>query len=1264
MGNIINKLALVRNIDTLPNKILVNGRNIELDRNMVNITNARGNELLFSTTHPICGIITSQDALVIFSTDDADISEIGIYREGGTYETIIIGNFGFRVVSPITGIIDYNVNSELIVAWTDAINPIGVLNIDNTPFVLPLSKIASAIELNLCKLFPDVIVPTITPTKIVDGGSLKTGTCQIVCTYVLPNGDYVNWLANTNPIPIGNVNPKAKYSYEADTEAKNDHVYNDSYDAIQELDLNSVSKSIVLNITNLDTRYTKIKLAAIHKHKGGIFVQEIGDFSYTGKTELTVIYNGQFSNTLSISEITTNTITYDKCETMTLVGNRLLLGNIEINTVIDYQPFANAIKVGWKVKNLAYDEKIYTDTKSVLCHIDPILAANDRTLMPDEVYALYVVPIFTDGSKGRAFHMPGRIAEPLNIPSISSIHNAYENELLNNDTFFSADEFKHVRTISDSVKYFHTFDTSSKSEHNNAGYNKMSFWENENEYYPDVESYHVKEVDANGLPITIGTIANQRVRHHKTPSFDTIYNEGDIINKAIYLEFRNIHIPKEFHDKIQGLRFYYAERGSENMTVLGEYPMMQELFPTVGGEGDELTDDMYYNLRFNDYNLLVNKPALNVSYIKSHYKSLNDVSGKLSVNDFRVKTSLSFDYNSKHYAEDFRDTLTFNYHKFDIRTNTVIPIEHAKYLPNDNAATTPSNRGKESTVSIKIPDTINMQPYFSEPYSHSHIITLNKLILDAYADFTIQKLVATNNILRMEVGKYIYDAIDVNGFDTFINSYRTMMYRGDRSITDPEALETEKGIGRPITALFNDVKFTAYSIINTPYRIDILTGEFEDKYKENYFFKKDESAIRITNVNVNPSIESLPKYYIDYSAIDNIKSILKYNTIDNFITKLPYRIPRSNVQGKETLNIAWRLFNPLDYYDIVKNKGEIVSLQSIDKGVMIQTKYSLFKAIIKDKLMTLDTETYLGTGELFDREPDEILPTGHGYIGCQSKLTVLLDEIGYFVFDSSTNRAFIVDQGIKEITNQLVKEYFNARLDIHGASLVGQRMVAAFDPLNHRVVISNPADIPFTINYYLGGEDMGFLSKDDYIPHLFATTRTNLYSVDNANKNKVYIHNANNRGVFYGTRFPSKIGVLFNFEDETEVHDVSLKTEVIKAGTKYDESISKLLIYNQFQSSGNIDMSVFSDIDDYNTIRNIGNSWNFNHFRDMSINPNLSLIDADGDSIASNINKSKDWREQSPFISNLVVVQMEFDNADDKEFYLNDVNVDVELFKR
>ncbi|MGQ8714541.1 hypothetical protein, partial [Klebsiella pneumoniae] len=92
-------------------------------KNLVNIQNENGNELLFSTNHPICGFVTSQNSIIVFSTNDALISEIGIYKENSVYETIIIGNFGFRTNNILTGVIDYNIKGEMIVGWTDRVNP-------------------------------------------------------------------------------------------------------------------------------------------------------------------------------------------------------------------------------------------------------------------------------------------------------------------------------------------------------------------------------------------------------------------------------------------------------------------------------------------------------------------------------------------------------------------------------------------------------------------------------------------------------------------------------------------------------------------------------------------------------------------------------------------------------------------------------------------------------------------------------------------------------------------------------------------------------------------------------------------------------------------------------------------------------------------------------------------------------------------------------------------------------------------------------------
>ena len=790
----------------------------------------------------------------------------------------------------------------------------------------------------------------------------------------------------------------------------------------------------------------------------------------------------------------------------------------------------------------------------------------------------------------------------------------------------------------------------------------------------------------------------------------SIYNEDDYICKSIYLEFKNINIPKDIHNKIQGLRFYFAERNSDNMTILGEFPIVTDGFPneyTIAKPNILTTKEEYdfqstHNLRFNDYNLLVNKPSLTASYIKVQYKSDNDHNG-LIASDVRRLSFIEKTYT----GESLKDTWTFSYYNYH-NANDIIPIEAICYQPHDNSATSPSNRGRESTVSIRIPKSFNMTKYTNNYYYQAYIGTLNKLIFDIYTPFTNQKLVTTNQILRVQPNVYKYNEVDVKGFDVFINSYRTMMYRGDRSVIDPVKFTFEQGINLPNNAIINEFKFVSYSILNMPYRINpdvgtlissnmakgvtlLINTKLVQTYTGNLFYKQ-------SNFNTDPSVEELPKYYKEYSAVNNIKSILKFNVIDNYVENIPNRITRSNVQGKEAINVAWRLFSPLDYYDTVKDKGEIIAINSISNGIMIQFKYGLLKAIVKDKLMTLGEDTYLGTGDMFDRDPQELLPTDKGYIGCISPLSIIMDELGYVVVDTQAKRIFVIsDQGIKELTNQLVKEEFNRLFEIHevitkvprevivdeyiGAEIsgyhletiyddviskppVGQRVCTVFDPITHKLLISNHQDIPFTMSFYDGGEELGFLSKHDYVPFLFASTRNNVYSVCVDRKNEVYIHNANNKGTYYGVKYPSKVAVLFTNGQEFSLSNIAINSIVRKGYNRFNETISKLLIYNQFQCSGNIDIATFSEITDYNKIRNIGNTWYYNNFRDMQTSSDVQCIDIDGEVIESTINNSKEWFDQSSFISNLVVVQMEFDNNNDKEFTLNDVNINANEFKR
>ena len=79
-------------------------------------------------------------------------------------------------------------------------------------------------------------------------------------------------------------------------------------------------------------------------------------------------------------------------------------------------------------------------------------------------------------------------------------------------------------------------------------------------------------------------------------------------------------------------------------------------------------------------------------------------------------------------------------------------------------------------------------------------------------------------------------------------------------------------------------------------------------------------------------------------------------------------------------------FLALDYKDIPRNRGEITKLFTLGSILYLHTERSLFVTRGRQQLGLSDnTQAFVGSGDIFEQNPDELIPTTEGYAGtdCQ-----------------------------------------------------------------------------------------------------------------------------------------------------------------------------------------------------------------------------------------------------------------------------------------
>ena len=193
--------------------------------------------------------------------------------------------------------------------------------------------------------------------------------------------------------------------------------------------------------------------------------------------------------------------------------------------------------------------------------------------------------MLNDGSETYAYHIPGRESKDLphagvGIDERSQLTAANLQTIKNSDIDL---ELSEVKDLYPDTRLFQVTDTQYIVGENNL---EMSYWENEDERYPDSNDFDVVSVDSNGQSFLQGNIKNSKVRHHKMPpnkngvfsfinDLDSppgvnvnLFGENADVNgltlsesiKILGITLSDIPIPQFIRDQVQGFKVYYAKR--------------------------------------------------------------------------------------------------------------------------------------------------------------------------------------------------------------------------------------------------------------------------------------------------------------------------------------------------------------------------------------------------------------------------------------------------------------------------------------------------------------------------------------------------------------------------------------------------------------------------------------------------------------------------------------------------------------------------------
>ena len=534
-------------------------RNAIINEKKGSISNEGGAEqnVSIDNNDTVIGIIeVANDKAIIFYITNTGESAIGKWENDQfqvvyTPLTAVHGikvNLNFNKNFPIEGTFNINPEGELIVYWTDDLNPPRALNIDkqlnsgsslnNLYGINPVNSHDNHID--LLNLFPnsgpvphiDLLEisqgPSTYQNAVKEGGGLLTGVYYLSLAYVDDSYTATNYLTMSNPISIVDEGDHTRPT------TKKDGAKSGS----------QTSKSITWNITNLNDDYKYLRPVIIRKMGEAVDAYRLNDLEIVlGASDMNVTFSGieGFSST-SLEDVIIDTISYETAKTINQLDGILYIGNTTSRDDLGYQKYANNIKLTAVTKdfnnfdvNVLTVDNLQTGFNSypvdVIGNTPPTQVNVDHSksyryapnifkykgYMRDEVYAFYIAFILNDGSMSYAYHIPGREAT------------GDDKDLLPTDGWF-----KDFEKISPSyIRKFHLYDF---SDHDLVNYSydnrNMNYWENATEVYPSTDNFEVWD----GITQQ-ASLKGLNVRHHHFPSngnptHKTIHDNESLVTKS------------------------------------------------------------------------------------------------------------------------------------------------------------------------------------------------------------------------------------------------------------------------------------------------------------------------------------------------------------------------------------------------------------------------------------------------------------------------------------------------------------------------------------------------------------------------------------------------------------------------------------------------------------------------------------------------------------------------------------------------------------
>lgn len=1069
------------------------------------IINERGNlaELTLPNGYEIIGTcLTDDNDIIIFSTNNLK-SEIGIWNtDSKVYSPLIKSTcLAFSTKYPVDALFRIRKGCERVIYFTDRHNPYRSINLNS---LLDYTDALTADEANSqdswnCnsfKLNPDANVPIVELNRVLDsGGRLRVGSYQFAIQYLDEDLNPTNWFYVTRPVPIVDENLSSSYGQIHGAIPIFDNA------SPEEGAVPLTNKSIQLSITNLDQSYAYYRIAALHS------TSTIGNVSETWvtkerpitSTDSTFTYRGpdlQSDFLGSLADIQIDRPQIETVQAHAQVDQALWLGNIKSKkyNYAEFQRRASLINVECVPKSVQV-----TNINNPGDPKNPRTVYDMRGFTPGEVYAFGIRYLLRDGSWTPTFHIPGR---PINFNPITQSPTS-----IADDNTVTAPFTNHLSTAEAP-----RWKTGSTAEEHTTNRWLMGYYESDQAIYRDIvdcDGESIWGVDTQNNPLAL-----KKIRHHRFPTRRQIQqysNTTDTI-QILGTEFSNISYP---HEDIVGHQIMMAERLDQDKTVIDHCVILNNLYKDdtpdlIVSSGPSIYD-------FVGFQYVSPKSLLLQDYIQPDYlrfiNKIEDTEGvQIAIDDLGDPYVISGNNTSTlavptpgnnwdilvnlftFGSGDYSNLLTSNFTTNVISTVRVGPRSNQTGLGTTNKNII--NTGYSNTFnysSVDVDDIVSVSEL--SPVSAGS----NKTVIVAALERFAQPYEAIENLVYHPIqSSYSKDEENV------------LTYAGD-NFTFPINL-------MDITSVVdngpNDIRANYFSGIWVDSEVNYSLRHPGTSSCNSIYEGEGSQALYIRSkcFDINPDNENqfvlktdiCEEYYaynLDYSKTTLEKPGFtlgpSFDYCSSCLEEYPYRIHVSKQSYQEDQSDNYRQFLANDYLDLLGAGGPIMSLV-VDKDELyaISTRNSWFIPTRPQTIQTNESLTYLGTGERLSIPAKRLATPDHSYGGTLNANSVISTEFGTIYVDADSGKVFLLGQGMEEISNRGLRNWFRENLPFKINSqfqqtlnynfplldsptfINGAGILSLYDP-KHRRVIIHKRDFRIVDEYW--GGDLPIYPQEDTV---------------------------------------------------------------------------------------------------------------------------------------------------------------------------------------